>query len=240
MNGFASSFLCRLLWPARCVACATTVDEPEVFCGDCAPAALPLEGACHGCALPRGGGGLLCRLCRARPFPFREARAIFIYGGPVAKAIVRFKHGRHLAPAGPLGRCLVPLLDWAVHEGLQLVVPVPLHPRRLRVRGFNQARELAQAAIHAHGRRRPAVLSVAGELLCRQRDTPALGHESPLERRHRVAGAFVVPDPQRVRGRRLLLLDDVMTTGATLAECARTLLEAGAGEVRVAALARAI
>jgi ComF family protein len=244
MTNFASPFLLRLLWPARCVACQIVVDEQAVFCAACMDAATPLEDGCSGCAMPTGvdgaAGDNLCRLCRARPFPFRGARAVFAYGGAVAQAIVRFKHGRHLAPARPLGRCLVPLLDWAAHEGLHLVVPVPLHPRRLRSRGFNQARELAAAALAAHQQRWPGrKLALGADVLRRQHDTPALGRESPLERRHRVAGAFVVADPSLIVGRRVLVLDDVMTTGATLAECARTLLDAGAEDVRVAALARA-
>jgi ComF family protein len=242
MKTFASPFLVRLLWPARCVACQTVVDEQEVFCPSCLDEASPLEDGCAGCAMPTGAGAsdTLCRACRVRPFPFRGARAVFAYGGSVAQAIVRFKHGRHLAPARPLGRCLVPLLDWAAHEGLQMVVPVPLHPSRLRSRGFNQARELATAALAAHHQRWPGRKLVLGaDLLRRQHDTPPLGRESPLARRHRVAGAFVAAEGKQVEGRRLLVLDDVMTTGATLAECARTLLDAGAEDVRVAALARA-
>jgi ComF family protein len=238
----ASPFLVRLLWPARCVSCPSVVDEGAVFCPGCTMGALPLEGACAGCAMPAGArGGGLCRLCEARPFPFREARAVFVYGGTVAQAIVRFKHGRHVAPARPLGRCLAPLLDWATHEGLDTIVPVPLHPRRLRSRGFNQARELAAAALDVQRRCWPRLpLQLATDLLCRQIDTPPLGRESPLARRHRVAGAFIAPKRDRVAGRKVLVLDDVMTSGATLAECARTLLDAGAADVRVAALARAV
>jgi ComF family protein len=248
MKSIASPFLLRLLWPARCVACRIVVDEQAVFCDDCLAGAQPLEGGCAGCAMPTEGGqgdtprdrDSLCRWCRVRPFPFREARAVFVYGGTVAEAIVRFKHGKQLAPARPLGRCLVPLLDWAAHEGLQMIVPVPLHPRRLRSRGFNQASELAAAALAAHHRSWPTRrLQLGADLLQRRRDTPPLGRESPMARRHRVAGAFAVRNPERIAGERLLVLDDVMTTGATLAECAQTLLDAGAADVRVAALARA-
>jgi predicted amidophosphoribosyltransferase len=120
------------------------------------------------------------------------------------------------------------------------VLPVPLHPRRLRARGFNQALELVREANAHRAARLPARrLPVLPSALIRHRDTPTLGREAPAVRRSRVHGAFAVPDAGAVRGRRLLVVDDVMTTGATLAECARTLLEAGADEVLVAALARA-
>jgi predicted amidophosphoribosyltransferase len=233
-----SWLLARLLWPARCLSCAGPGDDADGFCPPCAAAVVPLEDACPGCALPREGPrDLLCRSCRFRPFPFSQASAVLIYGGAVADAIVRFKHGSQLAPARPLGRYLVPLLGWAADRGVDLVVPVPLHPHRLRQRGFNQTLELVHAARAAV---RGPRLAVAPDLLQRTRDTPALGTLPPLGRRHQVAGAFAVRDPARVAGARVLVVDDVMTTGATLAECAQTLLDAGAAAVFVGALARAL
>ena len=167
-----------------------------------------------------------------------------VYGGAVADALVRFKHGRQLAPARPLGRCLVPLLDWAAADGVDAVAAGAAAPGAgCAPRGFNQALELVREAI-AHRAR-------AG---CPRRRLPQSGPIGPAGvtgtprrwaasrravRRSRLAGAFASPIRALVRGRRLLVIDDVMTSGATLAECARTLLDAGASEVRVAALARA-
>ena len=124
-----------------------------------------------------------------------------------------------------------------------MVVPVPLHARKLRRRGFNQALDLTRVALagvrrtRAAGTTRPAL---ERQLLVRVRDTRELGHFGPGARQVEMFGAFAVPEPWRVAGRRVLVVDDVMTTGATLNECAETLLRAGAEEVRVAALARAV
>jgi predicted amidophosphoribosyltransferase len=207
---------------------------------------MALDRACPGCALDGGGAVGPCHACRVRPFPWSGARASLIYGGAVAAALVRFKHGRNLAAARPLGHFLVPLLDWAASEGSDAVVPVPLHPRRLRQRGFNQALELLREGLTARRAgaealdSRPVRLELWPDVLRRHLDTPALGREPPAVRRCRLTGAFSVARPGQIRGRRILVVDDVMTTGATLAECAHTLLGAGACAVLCAALARAL
>jgi ComF family protein len=179
-----------------------------------------------------------CRGCRQQPFPFVTARAALVYGGALTQALLRWKHGGN-RPIGPvLAAYFVPLLRQAAEQGTEIVCPVPLYPGRLRQRGFNQALDLLREA----RRRLPGGGRVG--LLCdaiaRTVDTPALGHASPGRRRDLVAGAFEVRRPALVAGKRVLLADDVMTTGATFAECTRTLLAAGAREVTVAALARAV
>ena len=181
--------------------------------------------------------GRLCGSCRRKPFPFARALAAFAYGGSLTQAIVRFKHGgsRHLAR--PLGRCLKPVIEQAVRAGADVVCPVPLHSRRLRQRGYNQVLELLRLA-------RPWLAEAGADLLpdamARVVDTPSLGHHSPDHRRDLVARAFAVVRPKTIVGKHALLVDDVMTTGATLAEGARTLLDAGARSVTVAVLARAV
>jgi len=130
------------------------------------------------------------------------------------------------------------VLSAVMAEGPAIACPVPLHPHRLRRRGFNQALELLRAAARSLPRNeRPTMLCDA---MSRIIDTPTLGRETPALRRKLVEGAFVVSRPKAVAEKRVLVVDDVMTTGATLAECARTLLAAGASEVWVAALARAL
>jgi ComF family protein len=225
------------LWPARCAGCNAFVAEGTAFCDACEPSVVPLGRCCPGCAMPMDRGRA-CRGCRREPFPFAHAFAALAYGGSLTDALLRWKHGgnRHLAPA--LAGYFVPLLGRAVEQGAEIACPVPLHPRRLRQRGFNQALDLLRAA---HSLSRPAPrIAIACDALERTVDTPSLGHASPGRRRQLLADAFLVARPGRVAGKNVLVVDDVMTTGATLAECARVLFAAGAREVTVAVLARAV
>jgi len=159
------------------------------------------------------------------------------YGGSLTEAVLRFKHGGHRHLAAPLARYLAPVLA-PLWQQSDIVCPVPLHRDRLKRRGFNQALELLRALRRQWPR--PQQRKVVCDVLTRRLDTPPLGHGSPAARARAVAGAFAVVRPSGLAGRHVLVLDDVMTSGATLAECARTLLSAGAGRVSVAALARAI
>lgn len=229
-----------LLWPARCAACNAFVPEGRAFCESCAVTVAAVDRPCHGCGLPVDDGrdeSRRCQGCQARPLPFSRVWTVLAYGGATTEAVLHLKHGRRRHLARPLGALLAPAVAAALDSGVDALCPVPLHPSRLRQRGFNQALELLRVAEKLS--RRPASRPlVAFNGLRRIRDTPALGWESPTSRRRIVAGAFAVERPGWVRGRRILLVDDVMTTGATLAECTRVLLQAGAAEVQVAALAR--
>jgi predicted amidophosphoribosyltransferase len=245
----------QLLWPARCAACDGGVPGGIIFCAACTPSLNPLMGVCPGCALPQADGnpgGRRCPLCRRVPFPFRAAGAGYEYGEALAHAIVRMKHG-HRYMARRLAPLLVPALMATLVRGgfgaSDVLVPVPLHPRRLRQRGFNQAVELARFALGDIARTPTLALASTGglprlerRLLRRTRATRTLGHAGPAARMAEVAGAFAVApaDAERVRFRRVLLVDDVFTTGATFSECASTLLSAGARVVHALALARAV
>jgi predicted amidophosphoribosyltransferase len=258
------------VWPARCAGCDDTLaHDGLVFCEACGEALNPIPRACQACASPLTDGGAArgpavysCPACVHAEFAFTRAVAGFEYGAALAKAIVRMKHGDRAELAPRLGRLLAGSF-WRVAEPgsaggetepgqsqgggarVDAVVPVPLHPRKLRRRGFNQALALALGALRARPRwLAPAAIGpgprLERDLLRRIRDTPELGRTGPRERRATVAGAFAARDVGRVRGRRFLVVDDVMTTGATLDACADALLAAGAVEVRVAALARAV
>jgi ComF family protein len=197
-----------------------------------------LDHVCRGCGLPltEATNGR-CHGCQTMPLPFTRVWPVLAYGGSTTQAILHLKHGERRHLARPLGALLAPALAAALDSGIDTICPVPLHPRRLRRRGYNQSLELLRAAERLV-RRPERRLLVLPSGLRRIRDTPSLGWESPASRRRIVAGAFVVPRPKRAEGRHILLVDDVMTTGATLAECARVLLQAGAAEVQVMALAR--
>lgn len=243
--------LLDVVLPPRCMACGALVSAPGLFCPDCWASLGFLDGpACVQCGLPfespadghaeghnnTADGGLKCGACLADPPAFARARAVWRYDGAARATIVAFKHGdrpeqaRHLAPA--LARAVAGLLDVAD----LVVVPVPLHRGRIWRRGYNQAALLARAL--ARLVRRPVVL----DALLRVRATPPQQGLDRAARRANVRRAFAV-NPSRtvhVRGRTVLLVDDVMTTGATLDACATALLKAGAREVRVATLARVV
>jgi ComF family protein len=230
-----------LVFPAVCPVCAMRSDAPahRPFCGPCW-AALPvsLGPGCLVCGEPFPGlGGVLpCDACRRAPPPYVFARAVAAYQDGMREAIHALKFGGRTVVATPLGRLLAeagpdvlpaPPGEWA--DGL---VPVPLHPARLAERGFNQAELLATACRTAWG------LPLLGQALVRTRATRPQADLDAEARRANVRDAFRVRRPLEVAGRRLLLVDDVLTTGATAAAAARALRAAGAAAVGVLALAR--
>ena len=254
LSGFLNASL-QTVWPAACAACDRSIPDEALFCAACNLSINPLCGACQGCALPLGNlfaavdRTSRCRTCRRLPFPFINATAGFEYGEALAEALVRMKHGGRRFLARRLARLLVEPLAGALARGrmgrADALVAVPLHAQKLGVRGFNQALELARWALVGLSRA-PALASrdelprLERHLLHRARATRELGHSGPAARLAEVAGAFLVSDAARIRGRRVLLVDDVFTTGATFSECADALLRAGAAEVHVLALARAV
>jgi ComF family protein len=235
--------LLDLVFPAVCPVCATRSDDPahRPFCGACW-AALPLGLApgCPVCGEPFPGlaGTLPCDGCRRAPPPYAFARAVGQYRDGMREGIHALKYGGRPVVATPLGRLLAdtapailpaPPADWA--EGL---VPVPLHPARLAERGFNQAKLLAGPCGTRWG------VPVLARALVRTRATRPQTDLDAEARRANVRDAFAVRRPADVRGRRLLLMDDVLTTGATVGAAARALRAAGAAAVGVLALARVV
>lgn len=237
-----------LLYPPRCAGCDALVADSEVsLCPPCALSLVAIESACPRCARPTAvplARAPPCLACLQRPPRFDGAVSGFEFGGALAEAIRRLKWGRQPELAPALGR----LLDGVVGRGppslsaVELVVPVPLHRRRLRKREFNQAALLA-AAMQESARARGAAIAevpLDARALVRTRDTPPQTGMSARERRRNVLDAFAVRDPQRVRGRCVLVVDDVLTTGATADACAAALRRAGASTVLVLTLGRAV
>ncbi|MBI4464119.1 MAG: ComF family protein [Acidobacteria bacterium] len=164
---------------------------------------------------------------------FEQARSFGRYEGSLRALIQRLKYDGLRPLARPLGNCLANAFHRLTGDSWDWVVPVPLHPKRKRQRGFNQA-ELLAARLS-----RLCRVPLGSRDCVRVRETRPQTGLRAAERRKNVAGAFHVPHPQRVRSRRLLLVDDVLTTGATANACARALLDAGAEGVWVVTLARA-
>jgi ComF family protein len=227
-----------LLFPPLCLSCRAPVGSEGGFCAACWGALIFLDGpACACCGTPfpvDPGAGSLCAACLAKPPAFSRARAIVAYDAESRGAILALKHADRLelVPgfARWLGRVGAPLLAEA-----DLIVPVPLHPSRLWLRRYNQSAELARRLARDWGRAYDPLA------LIRSRRTPSQGvMPSARARRKNVLSAFRVPQPERVRGRRILLVDDVLTTGATAQACARALKRAGAADITVLTLARVV
>ncbi|MBI4443242.1 MAG: ComF family protein [Acidobacteria bacterium] len=177
-------------------------------------------------------GTSLCGLCRRGTFSFEQARSFGYYQEPLESLIQLFKYDGFRPLARPLGQCLAKAFRRLAENRWDLVVPVPLHPKRQRERGFNQAELLAARLSRLCG------LKLGTKDCVRVRNTPPQTGLRAAARRKNIAEAFYVPDTRRVQSRRLLLVDDVLTTGATVDACARVLLEAGAEAVGVVTLAR--
>jgi ComF family protein len=187
---------------------------------------------CDGCSLPfEYETGLRCAACQARPPKFARARAACLYDEHSRDLILQLKH----ADRPELGRLFALWLKRAADALIadaDLIAPVPLHSGRLFRRRYNQAAEIARPLARLSGR------PYLADSLIRHRDTGSQGGKSATGRRRNVAGAFEVRHAHRVAGKRVLLVDDVLTTGATAEGCARALLAAGATAVDLAVVAR--
>ena len=229
-----ASAVLDLLLPPSCLTCAARVDAPGLQCGACFQTlTLLAEPCCACCGLPFELAGEaveagLCQRCVDSPPVFQRARAAFRYDTASSRLILPFKHGDRIELAQVLSRQMA-RAGAALLGDADLLVPVPLHRRRLFQRRYNQAAMLAFAL----GRR--AGLPVIPGLLTRLRFTQSLGRKSAGERRDEIGGAFALRRGRHaaVEGRRVLLIDDVMTSGATADACASVLLASGAASVDV-------
>jgi len=223
--------------PPRCLSCGATVDEADALCGTCWAAmdffAPPW---CAVCGMPFPypmGEGAICGACASRPPSWDRARSVFRYDRHSRRLVLMLKHADQTHLSGAFGRWMrrtgAELLDSA-----DLLIPVPLHWTRLLGRRFNQAALLAQAIRAAGGP------PVGADWLVRRRRTPSQGLMGPQARARNVRGAFALHRGRSVAGKRVVLIDDVLTTGATAEECARVLRQAGADWVGVLVLARAL
>jgi ComF family protein len=231
----AARLLLDSLLPPQCMSCQAVVEAPGSLCAHCfSRITFITPPHCECCGIPFEGAvidDLTCGACLKHRPSFDRARAAFVYAADSKALVLKLKHGDRTESAVHLAR-------WLQRAGAELItscdviVPVPLHRWRLLMRAYNQSALLANALGKLSGK------PVVPDALTRIKATPTQGGLSRNDRRRNVARAFAVPRPQAIKDRRVLLIDDVLTTGATADVCARTLLEAGAATADVLVLAR--
>jgi ComF family protein len=223
------------LLPPQCMACHAVVDTPGNLCADCfSRFTFVTAPQCERCGLPLETPlieDVVCGACLKDAPAFASARAAFVYNAASRPLVLKLKHADRTDAAVHLAR-------WLHRAGAELiarcdvVVPVPLHRWRFLVRTYNQSALLANQLGKLTGK------PVCVDALRRIRRTPTQGGLDRAQRRRNVAKAFAVGRPRAVVGKRVLLVDDVLTTGATAEACTRALLKAGATHVDVLVLAR--
>ena len=214
--------LARLLLPPRCLLCGETGVGGRDLCRACAEALPWNRHACPRCAIPLPQSEAVCGQCLRRPPPLARAHAACVYGFPFDRLVPRFKFHHDLAA----GRLMADLLLDAVAAAPrpQAIIPIPLHAMRLRQRGYDQALELAKPVAHALD------IPLRADALQRIRPTAPQSELDAVARQRNLRRAFVVRAGVALPAH-VVLVDDVMTTGATLNAAAKTLLRAGVTRV---------
>ena len=226
-----------LVYPPVCRSCGGAIEEDrELICRRCWHEVKPIDDpACIACGMPRAGHDIAGQ-CDRCPEGWPEGailRSALTYKGPIRPLVQGLKFDSLRELAEPLGRWLIWGFDR--HFGGQRfngIVPVPLHKRRERAREFNQATLIAESLAEHLG------IPLALNALIRWRNTPPQTSLSGQDRQANVAGAFRTGEGSRIEGQRMLVIDDVVTTGSTVSEIARVLLNAGARHVSVLSAAR--
>lgn len=233
MKGWLNELLFALI-PGTCILCQARTYRHLDLCVDCESNLPRVTHACRQCGLPVGSGSALCGRCIVSPPIYERCFAPFVYTWPIDKLVNDFKNHDRII----LGKMLAHAMANAYMAATSpehfpdILLPVPLHKRRLRARGFNQSLEIAEVLADMSGTR-------LDNRLCR-RVTDATPQKSlnARQRKHNLKGAFVLDrSPQ---GERVAIVDDVVTTGATVGEIGRLLLSHGALRVEVIALARTL
>jgi ComF family protein len=230
-----------VFFPPFCHLCKAPIPRGEDIhiCPRCQGKLNPVyEPLCEKCGIPfstENGSNHICGSCLASQPPYAAARAAFSFEGIIKELVYDFKYVKRVQCCRTLGHLVVQQLTPFISDvGPDLLVPVPLHPKRLRQRSFNQALLLGEVLAGKW------CLPVDRSNLRRIRWTAPQINLSAAQRARNVQGAFAVTHPDALAGKRVVLVDDVFTTGSTVAECSRALLSGGAGAVFVATAARAV
>ncbi|MBM3304613.1 MAG: ComF family protein [Candidatus Aminicenantes bacterium] len=229
-----------LLFPSYCRLCGDLLDESgeRIVCRACLGRLAPRRGPvcpCCGRFLEGSAEGHYCRRCLERPPAFTLHRSCGAYDGALKDIIRLLKYRRFAVLGRPLAAfaetCLAP--EEGLWQEAAALVPVPLHRSRERERGFNQSRAIAAGLGRSRG------LPLLDRCLVKVRNAPPQASLEAGDREKNVRDAYAVKGPRRISGQTIILVDDVFTTGATLRECSRVLVEAGAREVRALTIAQA-
>ncbi|MDO5692118.1 MAG: phosphoribosyltransferase family protein [Pseudomonadota bacterium] len=219
------------LWPSQCIVCRAW--PAQTLCGDCTVRFAPVVARCTTCALPVPPGVAICGACLRHPPPMTRCLAALPYAWPWAMCMARWKFEGDVGLTRPLARLMMEAPEMRRATAMaDIVLPMPMSPQRLGERGYNPALLLARALARQR---------TLADLLLRTRDTPPQRGLPRARRLKNVRGAFQV-NPLRASeldGRHVALIDDVMTTGASVREAASALRAAGASQISVLVLARA-
>ncbi len=231
----------EIIFPPQCLGCSEILHPftGQIFCQVCSDNIKLINGSiCPVCGTTFSDSPApshLCGDCLGNKTYFSHARAVFSYDEFILKAIHQFKYGRNISIGETLASFMAdfsfPDIDFTDYS---LIVPVPLHIKRLRERGFNQSLILARAL------EKKRQIPVNFSLLKRHKYTLTQTGSNRNERKQNIKGAFEVTDKKKVAGKNIILIDDVYTTGATINECAKTLIRSGAQKVAVLTLARVL
>ncbi len=230
-------FCLNLLCPPVCPICHQSVDAAHCLCPKCfGKLKFITKPCCKICGRPFEYDmfdNLICGKCMEKKPRFDMARSVLIYDKFSKQLILAFKHGDHTELA-PLFTKFLLFAEPEIFKNVDMILPVPLHRFRLIRRKYNQAGVLGK---HLS---RKTKIPFYPSVIKRVKSTQSQGHMSRTKRKRNLVGAFQIPKPDKVKGKTILLIDDVMTTGATVEECAKTLKKAGAKSVKVLTLYRVI
>ncbi len=227
-----------VFFPPSCGLCDQPVrDRDAIICGACRDCLISIpEPICEICGMPLSADvppvNPVCGACLSAPPPYSKARFGVVHAGNVRHALIGFKYYGQIHRRAALARILTERFDhYFSADNAEMIIPMPMHPRRLIERGFNQVVLLGESLERHTG------ISMCRTVLTKIRDTPPQVGLPRAQRVKNIKGSFGINGNERIRGKRVLLVDDVSTTGSTISEASKTLMHSGASRVEVIVLA---